>query len=503
VATILAPVVRKELAVIPAAFAAAALAFFGVPWLGRSRRRWAIAAVATVAGLAFCAWALTFVSTTWSEAAGHPLKMIAYARSGAASVVIGLAILPAIAGLAALVRPRDEESTPARRAFVCLFVTASAGFLLYTAAKGVYFGPLSNPVEERNLIYLVPLLLAGTAIWLSRRRVRPLALAATTAVVLWLVITVPLQFGTAPASDAPSLEVLGWIGWSSPAVHGLLAAFAVLAALAIFLRPAWVLVGACALVLAGSLSAEIYASHRSAEYARLLAATAPRPLEWIRQATSGRPSVYVGQEILQPSDIWLQSFWNPSLVQMRSLDGTPGGKGPLRSFRGIPATGDIRLISPRKNGELPVPTGVEYLVADEGVTGAGRPIAEGERWRIYTGKRLRSATVGVYTDGWMGKRSTYTVFDGPARAVRVRLSRQSVCGKDVPGHAAITVDGRVQARTDIHACRTVDATVRTPRPPFRIGVTISPTFSPAVLEPSSADTRQLGAVVTYSPAPPN
>jgi hypothetical protein len=188
---------------------------------------------------------------------------------------------------------------------------------------------------------------------------------------------------------------------------------------------------------------------------------------------------------------------------MRSLDGTPGGKGPLQSFRGIPATGDIRLISPRKNGELPVPPEVEYLVADEGVTGAGRPIAEGERWRIYAGKRLRSATVGVYTDGWMGKRSTYTVFDGPARRVRVRLSRQSVCGKDVPGHAAIAVDGRVQARTDIHACRTVDTTVRAPKPPFRVGVTISPTFSPAALDPSSADTRQLGAVVTYSPAPPN
>ena len=99
--------------------------------------------------------------------------MISYARSGAASVVIGLAVLPAVAGLAALVRPRGERLSPARRAFVCLFVSATAGFLLYTAAKGVYFGPLSNPIEERNLIYLVPLLLAGTAIWLSRRRSNP------------------------------------------------------------------------------------------------------------------------------------------------------------------------------------------------------------------------------------------------------------------------------------------------------------------------------------------
>ncbi len=222
VAAILAPVVRRELAVIPVAFAAAALAFVAVPWLGRSWRRWAAATAVTVAGLVLAGWALKYVSTTWSAAIGNPRAMISYARSGVASVVIGVAILPAIAGLAALVPPRGERRTSERNALACLFVAAAAGFLLYTAAKGVYFGPaLANPIEERNLIYLAPLFLAGTAVWLSRRAVETLALVAATAIVLWLLVTVPLQFSGRPASDAPSLEALGAIGWSDSALKGL------------------------------------------------------------------------------------------------------------------------------------------------------------------------------------------------------------------------------------------------------------------------------------------
>jgi len=505
-AAVLAPVVRKELAVIPAALAAAALAFYALPWLARSRRRWLPAALLAVAGLVLAAWLLRYVSTTWRAAAGHPLKMLEYARSGVASVVIGVAILPAIAALAALVRPQGERGTPAQRAFACLFVTTTAGFLLYTAAKGVYFGPLANPVEERNLIYLAPLFLAGAAVWLARRSVEPVSLPIATAVVFWLVATVPLHFGPTPASDAPSLELLGAIGWSSSGIHVLLGVLAVLAGLVVGFgfRVRWMLVGACTLVLVGALAGEIYASQRSADYADALAVSIPRPLEWITHATGGEPAVYVGQQILQPSDIWLQSFWNPSLAQMRSLDGTPGGPdGPLKGFNGIPATGDILLVKVRADGSLPVPGAIRYLVADQGVRGAGSEVADGLRWRVYTGTQLRSAAVGIYSDGWTGDRSTYTVYDGAQRYVTVRLSRAAWCGADVPGHATMSVNGKIRARADVHACRTVVRSIPAPKPPFRVEVAISPTFVPAALDPSSPDTRQLGAVVTFSDAPPH
>ena len=495
-ASAVAPLIRKELAVIPAAFAVAALAFFSIPWLGRSRRRWAAAALVAAGTLVLLAWALTFASTTWSEAVPHPLKMIAYARSGAASVAVGVAILPAIAGLAVLVRPRGDRSTPARFAFGCLFVPAATGFLLYTAAKGVYFGPLANPVEERNLIYLVPLLFAGTAVWLTRRRVEVAAVLGAAALVIWLVATVPLHLGPVPASDAPSLEVLHSLGWGSPGLHGLLVGAAVASLLVTLWRPTWLAASVlCLLVLAWTLSSEVYASKRSADYASVLASSIPRPLDWITRATHGAPSLYVGQEILQPTDVWLLSFWNPSLARMRSLDRTP----LLPRFRGIGSTGDILRGFVQPDGRLLDTRGLDFLVADRGITGAGPQIAQSKRWRVYAGTSLHSAALGVYSDGWMGSRSTFTVFNGAPAAVRIRLSRAAWCGQDVPGNARISVNGSLRKRLVVHACRTVEATLPAPAPPVRVVVAIEPTFSPAKLDPAhSTDTRELGAQVTYS-----
>jgi len=424
-------------------------------------------------------------------------RMVDLGLRAALSFVVGMGVLPVIGGFASL-RLRERRGDPVYRAFAAYAGATILCVSLYTAVKAAYLSTIFATLwEERNLIYLVPLLLGGTGMWLARRRVDPVALVAATGLVLWLAVTVPLHLDPTPASDAPSLEILGTLGWGPPAVHGLLAGFAVLAALVVLVRPVRLLVGACALVLVWSLASEIYASHRSADYASRLAAAVPRPLEWITQATGGRPSAYVGQEILHPSDIWLQSFWNPSLVLMRSLDGTPGGTGPLKSYHGIPATGDILRIQVGRQGALPLPAGIGFLVGDRGITGAGRLLATGERWHVYTGTRLRSAALGVYSDGWMGARSTFSVFNGSEGSVRVRLSRSNWCGRDVPGRTRIFLNGSPRAYTIVHACKTVEATVPTPTTPFRIETAIHPTFSPAALDPSYPDKRQLGAVVTY------
>ncbi len=495
VASVLAPVVRKELSVIPAAFAVSAIVLVAGP---RLRRGWVAAAALGALGLlAFLAWTLTLVSTTWSEGIAHPLDMVDYARKGAGAVVVGAAILPAIAGLAALVRPRDEASVPARRAFVAVFGAVAAGFLLYTAAKGVHFGPLGNPVEERNLIYLYPLLFAGTALWLSRRRVDLWALVAATALAAWLVATVPLHLDPlVPASDALSLEALFSIGWSSTGLHGLLIGIVVLSVVVILVisrASRLVVASLCVLVLCWTLASEVYASQRSADYARVLADPIPRPFDWITRATAGRPSIYVGQEILQPTDIWLLSFWNPSLVRMRTLDGTPRG-----------SIGDILPISVGRDGVLPTNPGIRFLVADQGITGVGPVLVQGERWRVYKPPRLKSAALGVYSDGWMGSRSYYSVLTGDrAGEVRVTLSRSAWLGTDVPGQVRIAVNGVVRGQTVIHARATVGQTVPAPSPPFRVVVSIEPTFSPHALNPGFPDTRQLGAQVRYRfiPAP--
>ena len=39
--------------------------------------------------------------------------------------------------------------------------------------------------------------------------------------------------------------------------------------------------------------------------------------------------------------------------------------------------------------------------------------------------------------------------------------------------------------------------IPTPKPPFKVEVTVDPTFVPAQLDPTSGETRHLGAVVDY------
>ena len=493
VAALLAPLVRTELAVVPASFAASALIQLALPRLGRSWMRWTIGVALAAALLALLAWVGTRVSATWSAAVHHPIHMFTYARAGAGAILVGVAILPAVAGLAVLVPPRDEPSSPGRRAFAWVFGCFALTLLLYTAAKGTYLGTLANPVEERNLIYLVPPLFAGTALWLTRRRVDPLALIAATALVVWLVVTVPVHLDPfIPASDAPSLEVLFSIGWGSAAIHGLLAVAAIVAAVvvaALSRLGRLAVATACSLVLVWCLASELYASQRSADYASTLAAPLPRPFDWVDRATGGGSAVYVGQQILQPTDIWLMSFWNPSVVQMRTLDGTPGA----RRYHGVGSTGDFYPARVTRRGTLRDTRGVRFLVGDRGVWGRGSPLASGERWRVYPGARLGSAAIGLYSDGWIGRSSSLTVYANPASPVTIRLSRP--CGT---GSARATFRvGAVRERTAVPECKKASVAIRAPTPPLRVAITVMPTFVPAEVDPSSGDTRRLGAIFGY------
>jgi hypothetical protein len=501
VAAALAPLVRKELAVLPAALAVAGVAMAVIPRLGRSWPRWLLALVAAGVVLGILAWALKSASTTWAVAADHPLRMVQYGRRGVAAVVVGVAILPAIVATAVLVPRRGEAADPRLRAFAYVFWASAATLVLYTSAKAAYYGAAGHPVEERNLIYLAPLLFAGTAVWLTMRRARLAALVAAAAVAFALVVTVPLHFDSlVPASDAPSLEVLFSLRWSSSALHVLLAAACIASLLVAFLLPrarkAAVVV--CVLVLCWTLGSEIYASNRSAAYARVLAASLPRPFEWIDRATHDRPALYVGQQIRQPTDIWLLSFWNRSLVRMRSLDGTPRATHPLPGNADKRGLGDILRIKVGRNGALPAPHGVRFLVADEGIEGSGHPLGLGKRWRVYRGTRLQASASGVSADGWAGARTVYSVYSGVPGKVSVVLSRKAFCGKDVPGRARLTVGGKLVGEGVVHACRTAHLTSPVLVPPLNTILTIHPTFSPAALDPSSTDTRQLGAQVNYS-----
>ena len=61
--------------------------------------------------------------------------------------------------------------------FRCVAVAGIIGFGLYTGMKAAYLSTVfATRVEERNLIYIAPLLFIGTALVLERRRVNLVAL---------------------------------------------------------------------------------------------------------------------------------------------------------------------------------------------------------------------------------------------------------------------------------------------------------------------------------------
>src|SRR4029077_8484776 len=104
---------------------------------------------------------------------------------------------------------RGQRRPPALRVFTAVLASSIVAFGLYTAVKAAYLSPVfSTNVEERNLIYLSPLLFAGTAVWLQRGRSRVLPVVAAAGFVLFLVFYTPFQMDVRLYSDSPGFSIL-------------------------------------------------------------------------------------------------------------------------------------------------------------------------------------------------------------------------------------------------------------------------------------------------------
>jgi hypothetical protein len=132
---LVAPLVRGELVVVPAALGAAAVA---VAWQGehaarvrrRVGRRKRLVAPLAVLGAALLGYELLERrSAEWQIASGDPGRILDQAASAAGALTIGLGILPVVAALASLVRPAGAPRTAERRAFVAVFVAAVVAFV--------------------------------------------------------------------------------------------------------------------------------------------------------------------------------------------------------------------------------------------------------------------------------------------------------------------------------------------------------------------------------------
>ena len=112
-------------------------------------------------------------------------------------------------------RPRLRRATKGRGrptgTFALAFVTivSVVCFGVYTAVKAAYLSTVfANLTLERNLIFLVPLLFAGTALFFERRGGRWWAVVAAGIFVLYLVRTTPYSLTQYPNYEAHGLAMI-------------------------------------------------------------------------------------------------------------------------------------------------------------------------------------------------------------------------------------------------------------------------------------------------------
>jgi hypothetical protein len=532
VAAIVAPFVRGELVVI---WAVLALTLLFLAWrseqVGRWRARWTawdwvgFAVLLLGVGIALSA-ALGKASFQWLISTDHYKgRIFDYGLNAAGVFTIGLGVLPIVAGLAALWPGRGEVPSRALTVFRSVLLASIVSFGVYTAIKSTYVSTVfSTLTYERNLIYLAPLLFTGTALWLERRNLNPIAVLVSAAFVLFLLLTSPYIMDKDIAYDSAGAAILQqgnrYLGLDhADAKIGLVALLLLSTALLLARGVRWLPVVVAAGVLVWGFTGELSFASASNRASDRFVDNIRRPFTWVDDATGGKPTLYLGQQMADPNGEWLLEFWNPhSLIgRVWSLDGTAPGPGPT-------LTPDPAL----PDGALSHDPHYPYVVEEQGMNVVGPVVATHQHvaggslqnWRLVQVTpplRLRDFITGQYADGWSGASSAYTRFSSGERPGRVRIVvARPWGGKDVPGRVTVRLGPSVIGDDNqphvgmpmvvktfvLHANGVKRLVLPAPGPHFRVEVNVTPTFRPRELSPQTdSDNRDLGAKITYTYLP--
>jgi hypothetical protein len=535
IASLFAPFVRGELVMIPIACVFAA--FFAVwssDWGIRRRSTWSVGdyigvfvlaagLIITISGVASHHSQQWYSVTTYYK---HRIFVLGDWAAGA--LMIGVGVIPLVFGLAALAPARGEPRDHTVRLVRCVSAAGIIAFGLYTFMKAAYLSTVfETRVEERNLIYISPLLFIGAALILERRRVNLVALAAAAAYGFYLVVGTPYKIGVQLYSDALGFSIFqqanryyeltpGTAQWLLIGI--LLGGVALLAAATLLPRSGIVFTGVAAAlaigILAWNVTGEISAAAGNVSISRQLEATLHHPFTWVDQVAHGKPTYYLAQGVADKNPEWELEFWNRSIVRVESLDSTLDGPGPS----GTPnITADGRVYwstNPNAPGSVYEYAVEDWPCVDFAGTVAARHFYNGggtiKEWRLIQltkPNRLRAECSGLYPDGWSGANdSTYFRFSSKPGWLRIRISRQN--WPATPVHvqlASITTRFRAPALGKVFYDKTTELRrrgsevvwLRTPSLRFGARVVIVNKFVPQQIDPHLGDVRTLGAQVDY------
>jgi hypothetical protein len=425
-------------------------------------------------------------------------------------------LLPAIAGLASLWLP-ERRGERAWRAFAAFTASAVVTVSAYTGIKAAYLSTVfATRVEERNMIYLAPLLIAGTAVFFSTRRVWLPGVIASAAFITWLVTAYGYQLDY-PYFEAPGYGVAAMANrawhWDQPTIRHAL----YVAGIAFFLvcvvsrlprvpRPVerGLVALAAATAVTWALTAEITSTRGSNAQADAFVAHLPQPLDWVDVASHRQPVTFFGENIGDANGLWLMEFWNKSIVHDWTLDATAPRPDPTLTPN--VTTTDGRL--------WPQP-GTDYVLVSGGLQVQGQTVATRpgyELRRITHPWRLQEALFGRSGDGWISSDALYVRL-GPGRPrgkVIVSASRSGFCNQAAPkAHVTIKVGtvalnqqqkpvlGKTLAvrRRILPNCGQWEEAIPV-RPPFAVTVHVEPTVRPS--DYGASDARELGAQVGWT-----
>jgi hypothetical protein len=522
--------VRQELV---AGVAALALATAWLWWFGprarRLRRDWSTfdkvcAAVAGIAALFLLNRLVSAHAYEWSVVTkSYRGRMWHLGLEAVSALTIGLGVLPVIAGLASLWLP-ERRADPRWRAFAAFLGASIVTFVLYTAVKAAYLSTVFGTyVEERNLIYLGPLLIVGTVVYFSARRPSLPVVLATSALAGWLILHYGYQLSY-PYFEAPGYGITQFANrvfyWNQPAIRlGLAAAFAVSVVVALLpfarrldrLRPVLLTVAALA-ALTWLLAGEVTSARGSQQSANAFVQNLPHPLNWVDQEAHGNPVTYLGQALGPTYDygLGLTEFWNRSIHNVWTLDGTAPGPGPTITPNLIDARGALNVVH-----------GDSYVLEDNGVQMIGRTVDQKGSLtlvKIAPPWRLSQSYYNRSPDGWIPSDPSHDgvwAYFGPGTVgtLKVDVSRAGFCAKTAPptpvtvrvGPVALNEQGApvirhatATVRRILHSCQDIPLTFHT-RAPVAVDVHVARLVRPS--DYGISDSRLLGAVMSGSFTP--
>jgi hypothetical protein len=555
VASLVAPFVRNQLLVLPAVFLiAASVLWWQTPAMRSRRAAWSRWDWVGLIVLALGAWILFNAvlgghDTAWHDATGYEKRwLFLHAIDAFGALSIGLGVFPVVAAAVAFSPGKGWLTRAEERVIATLTASAVFCFVFYAGVKGAYLrANFGDIVVERNVIYLVPLLFTGLALFIARPRFNAWTIGVAAVVGGYVLLHTPTLMDKHYSYDTTGVQILQalnrWVSLTTGGARVLLVVMLVLSLEAVLLvrtaRPViarTVIGGLSVLTLAWCLTGEIAFVNATTAWSQALVRNMDNPRNWIDNLTGGKAVAFLGTGLSVPTSsapsdtLYEAEFWNRSIVRQWSLDGSapPPTLTPNVDARGYLLGSDYKEVDPKID---------YYLTTDDidldgeqlaGPQSSFIPVNGYKLWKIKHPARLAHTTRGLTADGWAaspdGKQpatATYSQYATPGYRdgyLSVHFSRLGACAKVLPVEHALVKVGTLVVNADnvpsigkvLHTQRIAvptcgDQTVLVSLPggkgfkaPFGATVSMTPTYRLHDYDPRSPETRWLASQVSFA-----